>query len=896
MPDWKAEVRKRLSGLQLTPARENDIVEELAQHLDESYAELLASGVSEADAYRQLRAELYDGGLLMHGLQRVERSTNPEPIILGTNRGTNMIADLWQDLRYGVRMLLKQPGFSLIAVITLALGIGANTAIFSMVDALLLHPLPYPEPERLVLLTNKTSGARRAGISYPNFSDWRERAQSFEGMASWRVESFNLTGVDKPVQLRGQTVNWNFFALLGVQPQLGRMFTPEDDRYGAARTALLSHGMWQEKFGGEPSVIGKKMLLGGEPHEVIGVLPQDFEYFRATDVYIPIGLLLKPNTGLTDRGSSLGLTAVARLKPGVTLAQASDEMVRLAAQVEREYPAVNTGRSAQAESLQDYITESVRQSLWVLLGAVSFILLIACVNVANLLLVRAAERQKEIALRLALGAGRWRITRQLLSESLLLALAGGVCGVFVGRWMLGGLLALAPENIPQLSRVSLNNTVLLFTFGVSVLTSVLCGLLPALHALRIDLHTTLKEGGRTSAGAARDLTRKTLLVVEVSLALVLLVGAGLLVRSMAGVLKVDPGFNSDNLLTLRMAPPDNAYDKTRRRILFDECLTRVSALPGVRSAAITYALPIGGGQQWGTEFYAADKPIPQRGQFPHMEFTPISANYFEAMGVRLLRGRWFNSADAATSSPVAVVNETLAHRIWPGEDPLGKSLRRGLPENDTSWLEVVGVVADVKGYGVEVATPMQTYVPLGQLPPPSFWLIVRTAGDPLQSVAAVERTIHSIDKDLPVFAIRSMDQVLGSSRGQRLLTLALLLSFAALALLLAAVGIYGVISYSVKQRTHELGIRMALGAQSGAVLKLILTQGLKLALMGVVIGVSAAIVLTRWMETLLFGVRPFDPLTFCLVAVVLLSVVLLACWIPARRATQVDPLRALRCE
>jgi putative ABC transport system permease protein len=896
MPDWKAEVRKRLSGLQLTPARENDIVEELAQHLDESYAELLASGVSEADAYRQLRAELYDGGLLMHGLQRVERSTNPEPIILGTNRGTNMIADLWQDLRYGVRMLLKQPGFSLIAVITLALGIGANTAIFSMVDALLLHPLPYPEPERLVLLTNKTSGARRAGISYPNFSDWRERAQSFEGMASWRVESFNLTGVDKPVQLRGQTVNWNFFALLGVQPQLGRMFTPEDDRYGAARTALLSHGLWQEKFGGEPSVIGKKLLLGGEPHEVIGVLPQDFEYFRATDVYIPIGLLLKPNTGLTDRGSSLGLTAVARLKPGVTLAQASDEMVRLAAQVEREYPAVNTGRSAQAESLQDYITESVRQSLWVLLGAVSFILLIACVNVANLLLVRAAERQKEIALRLALGGGRWRITRQLLSESLLLALAGGVCGVFVGRWMLGGLLALAPENIPQLSRVSLNNTVLLFTFGVSVLTSVLCGLLPALHALRIDLHTTLKEGGRTSAGAARDLTRKTLLVVEVSLALVLLVGAGLLVRSMAGVLKVDPGFNSDNLLTLRMAPPDNAYDKTRRRILFDECLTRVSALPGVRSAAITYALPIGGGQQWGTEFYAADKPIPQRGQFPHMEFTPISANYFEAMGVRLLRGRWFNSADAATSSPVAVVNETLAHRIWPGEDPLGKSLRRGLPENDTSWLEVVGVVADVKGYGVEVATPMQTYVPLGQLPPPSFWLIVRTAGDPLQSVAAVERTIHSIDKDLPVFAIRSMDQVLGSSRGQRLLTLALLLSFAALALLLAAVGIYGVISYSVKQRTHELGIRMALGAQSGAVLKLILTQGLKLALMGVVIGVSAAIVLTRWMETLLFGVRPFDPLTFCLVAVVLLSVVLLACWIPARRATQVDPLRALRCE
>jgi predicted permease len=872
----------RLFGVFRRQRREREFAEELESHLAFHIEDNLRAGMSPDEARRMALIKL--GGVTQ--IQELHRE----------QRGLPMIETLIQDLRFGWRMLRKNPGFFFIAILTLALGIGANTAIFSLVDGLLLRLLPYPEPERLVLLTNKTSRAPRSGISYPNFSDWRERAQLFEGMASWRLESFNLTGVDKPIQLRGQTVNWNFFALLGVQPQLGRMFTPEDDRYGAARTALLSYGIWQEKFGGEPNIIGRKLLLSGDPHEVIGVLPEGFEYFRATDVYIPIGLLLKPNTGLTDRGTNLGLTAVARLKPGVTLQQANDEMVRLAAQLEREYPAVNTGKSALAEPLQDYLSENVRQSLWVLFGAVGFVLLIACVNVANLLLARAAERQKEIAVRLALGARRWRIIRQLLCESLLIALLGGACGVFVGRWMLSGLLALAPENIPQLSHVSLNNMVLLFTFGVSVLTSVLCGLLPAMQASRVDLQTTLKEGGRASAGRARDLTRKTLTVVEIGLALVLLVGAGLLTRSMARVLNVDPGFNPDNLLTMQMRLPDNVYDIARRRVFFDECLTRVSALPGVRSAAMTMALPIGGGQQWGTFFYAADKAIPQRDQFPHMEFTPISVNYFEAMGIRLLKGRGFNSADAAASSPVAIINEALARRIWPGEDPLGKRLRRGLPEYDEPWMEVIGIAADVKVFGVEINTPMQTYAPLAQSPPKKFWLTVRTAGDPLQSIATVEREIHSMDKDLPLFAVRSMDQVLGGSRAQRLLTLTLLVGFAALALLLAAVGVYGVISYSVKQRTHEFGIRLALGAQAHDVLWVVLKQGLKLTLIGAALGILAAFALTRWMETLLFGVRPTDPLTFTVIAAALTLIALLACYIPARRATKVDPLIALRSE
>ncbi len=802
---------------------------------------------------------------------------------------------LWQDLRYGARMLLKKPGFTLIAVLTLALGIGANTAIFSVVDALLLRPLPYHEPERLVMLAEKTREGRRTTVAYPNFEDWRARARSFEGMASTRSQALNLTGVDKPVQLRGRTVNWNFFQLLGVNPQLGRSFIAEDDRYGAARTALLSNGLWKERFGGDTGVIGRKLLLSGELYEVIGVLPPGFEYFRADDVYVPIGLFLQPNTGLTDRGSSLGLYAVARLKPGVAVEQANSEMAALGAQLTREYPAVNSGKSAMAERLQDVMSEGVRQSLWVLLGAVGFILLIACVNVANLLLARAADRQKEIAVRLALGAGRGRVIRQLLSESLLIAGLGGAVGLLAGRWMLDGLLALAPENTPQLSRVGMDRTVLLFTLGVAALTSLLSGLLPALQASRADLQTALKEGGRSTGGASRERVRKTLLVVEISLALVLLSGAGLLTRSMYNLLRIDPRFNPESLLTMRFSLSAESYNLSRRRVFYDECLARVAALPGVRAAALTFSLPIGG-SNWNSVFIAGDKPAPPRPDLPSSAYIPVSANYFETMGIRLTKGRLFTKSDGADSPLVVVINETLARRIWPGEDPIGKRVKQGWPESETPWREVVGVVNDVKLNGLERETPLETYVPLTQESPRSFGLAVRTAGDPLAAATAVERAIHSLDKDLPVSQVLTMDQLLGNSLSQRRLTLVLLASFAVLALLLAAIGVYGVIAYSVRQRTNEIGIRMALGAQTGDVLKLILTQGLKLALIGVVIGLAAAFALTRWMETLLFGVRPADPLTFVVIAAVLTLVALLACYIPARRAAKVDPMVALRCE
>jgi putative ABC transport system permease protein len=896
MPEWKQEIIERLTALKLEPVRESEIVEELAQHLEDRYAELLSRGATPEEASRAALAELSERKTLQRELRRAERQVFQEPIVLGTNRRTNMMADLWQDLRFGARMLAKKPGFTMIAVVTLALGIGANTAIFSVVNALLLRPLPYAEAERLVLLAERTRDGARNGVPYPNFADWRTRAQSFAGMAMSGPESFNLMGVDNPRRLSGRRVNWNFFSLLGVQPQLGRLFTEADDRYGASRTVVLSHGFWQRHFGGVADVIGKAVLLTSETYTVVGVAPPGFEYFEAADVYVPIGLFLAPNSGMTDRGTSFGGSyAVARLKPGVTLKQANNEMAALAQQLAQEYPKINEGTSAQAEHLQDVMSESVRRSLWVLLGAVGFILLIACINVANLMLARAAERQKELAVRLALGAGHWRIVRQLLSESLLLAGLGAAGGLLLGRLMLAGLLTLAPPEIPQLSRVGLDNAVLLFTLGVAALTSLLFGLAPALRASKTDLQTALKDGGRLTTSAAREGMRKALLIAEVSLSLVLLAGAGLLLRSMYNLLRVDLGFEPGNLLTMRFELSDKKYSPQTGRVFYDECLARVQAVPGARSAAWSQSLPIEG-SYWDSVFTAADKPVPSRANLPASDYLRVSADYFETMGIRLLRGRWFSSADTPESAPVAVINETLSRRIWPNEDPIGKRIKQGFPEYNGLWREVIGVVNDVKTNGVDRPTSMQTYVLFSQTPGTFLGLIVRTQGNPLAVAAPIEQAIHTVDKDLPVFSIFTMDQLLGNSLAQRRLTLILLASFAALALLLAAVGVYGVIAYMVRQRTRELGVRLALGAQAGDVLKLILGQGLKLALIGVALGLAEAFALTRWMESLLFGVRPTDPLTFCLIAVVLLCVALVACWLPARSATQVDPLLALRCE
>ncbi len=801
---------------------------------------------------------------------------------------------LWQDLKYGARQLRRNPGFTAVAVLTLALGIGANTAIFSAVNAVLLQPLPFRQPERLVFMTEKTAAGNRMSVAYPNFRDWQERSQSFSEMACFRSSSFNLTGIDQPVRLRGQMVSWNFFQLLGTTPQLGRLFTPSDDQRGTERTVIIGHGLWTERFGGDAKAIGRTVILDGDPFTVIGVLPPNFEFLRADDVYLPVGLYLTPESGMLDRGNHFSLYGLGRLKQAMGTGQAREEMERLAAQLEREYPSTNSGNGAMVQPLQEVFVEDIRTSLLVLMGAVGFVLLLACVNLANLLLARATFRRRELAIRLALGASRWAVIRQLLIEGLLTSGLGGLAGLLLAVWFTEALLALAPPGIPRLGQTALDGAVLGFALVLSVLTGILFGLMPALQASRGALHDDLKQGART-AGAGGEGTRTLLLVAEVGLALLLLSGAGLMVRSVVALVRVDPGFNAENLLTMRFILPQTDYPAAQRRLFYRECLSRVSALPGVRAAGLTLSLPIEG-SNWGSVFIVGDQPVPERAQLPSAAFNPVSPGYFETMQIRLLKGRTFTQADNEQGVTVTVINETLAKRFWPNQDPIGKRLKQGWPENPNPWREVVGVVADVKLNGVDQATPMQAYLPLEQEPARSLALVVRTTGKPLQLGSAAEQAIHSIDRNLPVFSIRSLDQVFGSSIQRQRLLMTLLSGISGLALILAAIGIYGVIAYNVAHRTQEIGVRMALGAQQKDVLRLILKQGLKVTLAGAVLGLIGAFTLTRWLEALLFRIEPTDGITLVAVTLLVVGVALIACWVPARRAMRVDPMTALRYE
>jgi putative ABC transport system permease protein len=895
MPDFKEEIRKRVAGLQLSPAREAEIVEELSQHLDDQYEQSLNRGATEEEAYGAALAGLAESDLLARELKRVERRVQQEPLTLG-NETTNLLVDLLQDLRFGLRMLLKNPGFTIVAIIALALGIGANTAIFSVVNTVLLRPLPYKNPERLVMVweENSKQGFPRDTPAAANYIDWRDQNHVFEGMAAMTEISFNLTGTGEPERIDGQRVSGSLFQLLGVEPQLGRAFLPEEDRTGANRVVILSHGLWERRFGSDPTIIGRPINLDGQSFTVVGVMRKGFQFPSRTDqLWVPIAFTAKE---AGQRGSHY-LEVIARMKPGISLEQAQAEMTTIATRLQQQYPQTNTSIGAVVTPLHEHLVGNIKPALLVLLGAVAFVLLIACANVANLLLARAAVRQKEIALRLALGASRFRMTRQFLTESVLLSALGGGVGLVLAIVGLDVLKRFIPPNISQVQAIGIDTKVLLFTILVSIATGLLFGLAPAAQMASSNLNDTLKEGGRDPAGGHHgNRIRGFLIISEVAVSFLLLIGAGLLINSFVRLRHIDPGFRAENLLTMKIALPETRYpDKQRRSIFFDELLRRVGTLPGVASAAVATDVPLTStGNSVGVSIEGRTDPAPDR--VPIVITRVVSPDYFKTMSIPLLEGRVFTEGDKADSPPAVVISETTARLFWPGESALGKHLKVGFPSTSPKpWLTVVGVVKDVRQYELIIEPKPQMYLPYQQA---EFFepraLVVRTNFDPLSLVATVRQTVWEIDKDQPVSDISSMEEIVSDSVARQRFSMLLLGVFAGLALVLAAVGIYGVMSYSVAQQTREIGIRMALGAQRSDVLKMTVGQGLRLVLTGVAIGLAAAFILTRVMSTLLFGVSPTDPLTFVSISIVLIGVAVLASYIPALRATRVDPMFALR--
>ncbi|HEX8282764.1 MAG TPA: ABC transporter permease [Pyrinomonadaceae bacterium] len=901
MPDWKSEIRARLSGLRLKPTREADIVEELAQHLEDRYEQSLAGGASEEEAYRAVLQELTEGDLLTQGLRRVERPVGREPVVPGSPRRMGMLGDFGQDFRYALRVLWKNPGFTAVAVVALALGIGANSAIFSVVNAVLLRPLPYQNPERLVMVweENNKSGYPKDTPAAANFVDWREQNQVFEGMAAVAEQDFNLTGAGEPERLSGRRVSADLFSLLGVAPHAGRTFAPEEDRPGANKVVVLSHGLWQRRFGADPTLIGKTLSLNGEPHTVVGVMPPRFQFpSRLDELWVPIALTPEQ---AANRGRHY-LEVVARLKPGVTVERAQAEMSTIAARLQQQYPQQNTNLGATVETMHEHLVGDIRPALLVLLGAVGFVLLVACANVANLLLARAATRQKEIAVRTALGASRLRLIRQFLTESVLLAALGGVLGLLLAVWGVSLLQNFIPEDISQVKDIAVNARVLGFTLGVSLLTGLVFGLAPALQASSFNLNETLKEGGRdSSAGSRGKRIRGALVVTEVAVSLVLLIGAGLLINSFLRLRGVDPGFKVDNLLTMSVVLPREKYPSHERRTAFyRDLLARVESLPGVRSAAVTSWIPLAAtqGDSIGISPEGHPDPLPGQGKRPTAVTRVVSPEYFDTMGIRLLQGRGFEDGRDRVDSPaVILISEAFARRFWPNESAVGKRVNAGDPNDPADWCEVVGVVRDVRQFELAAEPKPQMYFSYTQA---GFFLprhlVVGTDADPLAVAGAVRKTVWEVDREQPVSNISTMRDVLSESLARERFSMLLLGVFAALALMLAAVGLYGVMSYTVAQRTREIGLRMALGARPSDVLRLVVGQGLRLALAGVVLGLLASFALTGLMKSLLYGVSATDPATLVTISLVLVAVALVASYIPARRATRVDPLIALRYE
>jgi putative ABC transport system permease protein len=802
------------------------------------------------------------------------------------------------DLRYALRVLARNPGFTAIAILTLALGIGANTAIFSVVNAVLLRPLEFRDPARLVIVAEKSSFPV-ISTSYQNWLDWSDQSHSFESMEGTRGATLTLTGAGEPERLNARMVTAGLFSLLGVNTIAGRTFTADEDRAGGTPVVLLSYGLWQRRFGGTQEILGKPINLDSQPYTVVGVLPPGFQVLQPADVFVPFMPWAK--TLPDDRNWHPGIIALARLKPGIAREQARTEMVAITKRLEQQYPTYNTGTSADIVGLQEQMVKNVRPALILLLGAVSFVLLIACVNVANLLLARSASRGREVAIRTSMGASRSRIVRQLLTESVLVSLAGGVLGLLMASAALGPLLKISAGSVPAAFSVTLDRSVLMFTVALSVLTGLVFGLVPALRTAKFDLRESLNEGSRGStAGPGQHRLRAALVATEIALAMLLLVGSGLLLRSFSRLQEVPPGFQADHLLVADIPLSQNAYAKPEQRFeFFDRLVDRSKALPGVRSAAAASFLPVSGGGGI-IHFNIYGRPPKTPHEFIAAGYRTVTPDYFETLGAPLLQGRLFTPADTDKSPAVVVINATMARTFFPGESPLGKRMQLGaLPDKDVPWMEVVGVVGDLL-QGLDLAPAAEMYLPYRQadalLPVFQMSVVLRTAADPLTQTAALRSALAEIDPNQPLVKVRSMEENMSASVAQPRFRTWLIGIFAGLALLLAAIGVYGVMSYTVTQRTSEIGIRITLGAQSTDVFRSIVGEGARIALLGVAVGLIAALALTRLLRTFLYGISASDPATFLAVAVLLTLISVAACYFPARRATRVDPIVALRYE
>jgi putative ABC transport system permease protein len=892
MHEWRDTIDARLAALGVPPTRRVDILAEVEQHL----ADVRRTSLTAEEADRLIR-----------GLARVERRVPLEPPVLGKGRQAFM-ATLWQDLKYAARSLRLNPGYTAIVLATLALGIGANAAIFSVADAVMLRPFPYPDMERLVVLNETTRGGQQQmSVAWPTFQDWQAQNQSFESLGIYRNTAVNLTGGDQPERLNGAVASSAVFSAMGIQPAAGRAFGPAEDQPGTPRVAVISERLWRSRFNADATLVGRSIVLNNEPHVVIGVMPPGMRFpSRLTDVWLPLGPVIP--TLPASRGNHPGLYAVGKLKSGVPFERAVADLDTVARRIEAAHPNTNKDVAVAMIPYYEQIVRNIRPTLYVLLGAVGFVLLIGCANLANLMLARAERRQREIAVRSALGAERRRIVQQLLTESLMLAVAGGALGILLATWIVKLFVASRPVTIPRIDMVGVDGRVIAFAAALSILTGIVFGLVPALRASSPDLLSALKQTGRSGSTSPSRRFRSALVVAEVALALVLLVGAGLMIRSFARLMAIDPGFDPSGVVTMRVTLPATKYRDLESWTAFHEDLVnRVSTIAGATAVGINSALPLEGG---GSEamVIVEGRPRPKPGeQGTATLFQASSPGYLRAMSVPLVRGRYFTDQDRKGAAPVVIVDDSLVRKLFPNEDPLGKRIAfefHGDQANLTIvWREIVGVVGHVRHYGIASEPPfVQLYTPFGQLPiyfenrRPSMALVVRTSLAPEALTGAIRRELSAIDRDIPVYGVQTMKTYLAQNTEQPRLSVMLLGGLGGLALLLAIIGIYGVVSYSVTQRTQEIGVRMALGATGADVMRMVVAQAGILIAAGVVIGAGASLALGSVMRNMLFQVSERDPVTLGLIAALLVLVGLVASIVPARRATLVDPLVALRTD